>query len=163
MKPSVLPNGPPTRLPSSLLPPENFELTLVTNNVIGDGRCGTIFSVSTPTICGLSSQAAKSGVELAHLPELVIKVANDDHVEDLENDASMYEEMESLQSVAIPHCYGWFQADIEPGWASISGSLTPPSDPNVKSSQRTRPRRLSLLVLERMGNLLPLGERIEDR
>ena len=29
----------------------------------------------------------------------------------------MYEEMESLQGgVAIPHYYGWFEAELEPTW-----------------------------------------------
>lgn len=48
------------------------------------------------------------------LPELVIKVADPDRLEDLAHEASMYDEMESLQGVAIPRCYGWFEGTLKP-------------------------------------------------
>jgi hypothetical protein len=94
---------------------------------------------------------------LPFLPSLVIKVADQAHIEDLATEASMYEEMESLHGLAIPRYYGWFEAELEPTWTVdlSSGETETPASP--------RSSRLSLLLLERMGPLLPIGERIPDR
>lgn len=158
LKRSVLPDGPPPRLPSTLPPPGNLQLSLSVEDLIGDGRCGTVFS-TYPSLLLDPSNNPMAVLEpgLPYLPSLVIKVADQAHIEDLATEASMYEEMESLQGVAIPRYYGWFEAELEPTWTvdlSSSETETPTS---------TRPSRLSLLLLERMGPLLPIGERLPDR
>ncbi|KAF8810319.1 hypothetical protein BYT27DRAFT_7231974 [Phlegmacium glaucopus] len=160
-KPSRLPDGPPSRLPSTLPPNGSLQLTLSAETVIGDGRCGNVFSTSLSCLADLSavsSEVLKPG--LPYLPELVIKVADSAHVEDLASEASMYDEMESLQGISIPRCYGWFEADLDPKqWTYFS---TPLFLENFGQKQPTM-KRLSVLLLERVGQLLPLGQRIPDR
>ncbi|KIM41468.1 hypothetical protein M413DRAFT_445466 [Hebeloma cylindrosporum] len=158
LKRSVLPDGPPCRLPSTLPPPGNLQLSLFVEELIGDGRCGTVFSTHPDLLLDLSNKSVEVlEPGLPYLPSLVIKVADHAHVEDLAAEASIYEEMENLQGVAIPRYYGWFEAELEPTWTvdfNPSKTETAPS---------TAPGRLSLLLLERMGPLLPIGERLSDR
>jgi len=155
LKRSVLPDGPPPRLPSTLPPPGNLELSLSVDDLIGEGRCGTVFSTYLSLLLDPSNEPVE--VLEPYLPSLVIKVADQAHIEDLATEASMYEEMENLQGVAIPRYYGWFEAELEPAWTvdSRSGENEAPTS--------THSGRLSLLLLERMGPLLPIGERLPDR
>jgi len=89
----------------------------------------------------------------------VIKVADEERVYDLANEASMYDEMESLQGVVIPRCYGWFEAELEDDSVPVNdiGQATD------SRSREVRQRKLSVLLLERVGGHLPLGEPLPDR
>ena len=158
LKRSVLPDGPPRRLPSTLPPPGNLQLSLSVEDLIGEGRCGTVFSTNPSLLLDPSNKPVdvlEPG--LPYLPSLVIKVADQARIEDLAIEASMYEEMETLQGVAIPRYYGWFEAQLDPTWTV---DMTPGETETPTSISSGR---LSLLLLERMGPLLPIGERLPDR
>jgi len=158
LKRSVLPDGPPPSLPSTLPPPGDLQLSLSVEDLIGEGRCGTVFSTYPSLLLDPSNKPVEVlEPGLPYLPSLVIKVADQAHIEDLATEASMYEEMENLQGVAIPRYYGWFEAELEPTWTVDlrSGENETPTS--------THSGRLSLLLLERMGPLLPIGERLPDR
>lgn len=71
-------------------------------------------------------------------------------------EASMYEEMESLQGVGIPRCYGWFEVDMDPCYVTPINILNKPPD------LYNRPNTLSILLLERAGGRLPLQSPIID-
>ncbi|KAF8153084.1 hypothetical protein B0H34DRAFT_91282 [Crassisporium funariophilum] len=101
-KPSALADGPPMRLVSTLPSPGCLQLTLSAKELIGDGRCGRVFATSLSHLCDSSDITVNSAL----LPELVIKVASRDHVANLAKEASMYQEIESLQGIAIPRFYG---------------------------------------------------------
>lgn len=157
MKPSLRPDGPPARIPSELPPPGNFQVNASILDILGSGRCGSVLEVDISSIT--DADGPNLGLicppELC-LPELVLKVADAAHLEDLANEASMYDEMESLQGVAIPRCYGWFEGTVQPFQRLIT------DDPEAPVPAH-RSRRVSALLLEKMGGMLPVGERLPDR
>lgn len=160
LQPSILPDGPPLRLPSSLPPAGTIQLTLAVKNIVGEGRCGSVYSTSLSRLLDLSDKSVDiSEPDLPFLPGLVIKVADQARLEDLANEASMYDEMECLQGVAIPLCYGWLEADIDRRWQIPSTS----TDNTKLFGSNFRSNRLSILLLERVGELVPLGDRLLDR
>ncbi|KAF4612894.1 hypothetical protein D9613_011116 [Agrocybe pediades] len=149
IQPSILPNGPPERLASTLPPPGNFELTISLDEMIGDGRCGKVYTTSLLHLVDPSSSSLADIINpgLPYLPSLVIKVADQDRVDDLANEASVYDEMESLQGVVIPRCYGWFEVEV-------AGRAMRSNDGSLK---------ISILLFERVGGHLPVGETLPDR
>ncbi|KDR77255.1 hypothetical protein GALMADRAFT_246561 [Galerina marginata CBS 339.88] len=166
LQPSVLPDGPPARLPSVLPPAGDLQLTISIMDLIGNGRCGSVYSTSLPHLQDRATSNPPCDNPLpilSYLPELVVKVADEAHVDDLASEASMYDEMEVLQGVAIPRCYGWFEGELGP--LTMAPAANPSKcEPETKIAQRRNvPTRLSILVLERVGEHLPLGERIPDR
>ena len=52
---------------------------------------------------------------LGHLPSLVLKVGRFKHRAEITREAWFYDEMESLQGVVVPRCYGWFEAELTEG------------------------------------------------
>lgn len=153
------PDGPPERPPSKLPPPGNWSLSLSVGEIIGRGRCGTIFTTS------LSRLSDPDGAEVPpappYLPELVVKVANPNHRDLLTKEAEFYYEMESLQGMSIPRCYGWFEVDLEDGMiiAEMDDEYAD-SDSDSDKKQDPITRTLLLLLLEKLGDRLPLGQRI---
>ncbi|EPQ52942.1 hypothetical protein GLOTRDRAFT_46075 [Gloeophyllum trabeum ATCC 11539] len=128
----------PARPPSSLPEPGDAVLDITVAGQLGQGRVGTVhiadvWSCSVPV----------------DIPPLVVKVANRDFCDNLSKEAWMYEEMESLQGVAIPRCYGYSVSEIPPhmkvlGWDRVATTKLP----------------ISILLLERVGGHLPLGKPI---
>ncbi|PPR03404.1 hypothetical protein CVT24_012529 [Panaeolus cyanescens] len=154
-KPSLLPDGPPARKPSQLPPPGQLKAQISAQELIGDGRCGTVYSTNILDIYDPQQQNLTIwNPKAPSLPNLVIKIADFDRLDDMEHEAGVYDEMESLQGIAIPRCYGWFEAELPNAWAV----------PEQDTAQYPKiPRKLSVLLLERMGGHLPLGERLPDR
>ncbi|EPQ52941.1 hypothetical protein GLOTRDRAFT_95006 [Gloeophyllum trabeum ATCC 11539] len=105
---------------------------------LGQGRVGAVHVV----------EIRSCSIPVA-VPPLVVKVANRDFCDKLSKEAWMYEEMEALQGVAIPRCYGYFLSEIPPhtkvlGWDRVATTKLP----------------ISILLLERLGDHLRLGEPI---
>ncbi|PBK82834.1 hypothetical protein ARMGADRAFT_686885 [Armillaria gallica] len=92
---------PPPRLPSRLPPPGEHTLTLNINGRIDEGRVGMIYSVVV--------DASASSATESHIPPLVVKICVPGQTSDMLNEAASYDEMEVLQGVCIPRCYGLFQ------------------------------------------------------
>ncbi|TFK29451.1 hypothetical protein FA15DRAFT_752583 [Coprinopsis marcescibilis] len=127
----VLANGPPSRKPSQLPEPASNVLTLRLGDVLGSGQCAQVLAAEALRLTGPHLRLLYP--QSPHLPELVVKFAHPDRADALAHEAAMYEEMEILQGVSIPRCYGLF------------------TDSTV-----------SVLLLERMGGLLPLGDTLPE-
>lgn len=100
----TLPSAPP-RPPSSL--PQQCNLTLRTfiAEYLGSGRTGLVYALRSPF---LSDAAITS-------PDLVFKFARSHRCADLYRESWFYDEMECLQGVAVPRCFGLFEATIPDG------------------------------------------------
>lgn len=96
--PPVLPIIPPSRLPE----PGNITLQLRPTLHIATGRCGVAFEVDVVSI----------SCPEAFMPPLIIKVSRRGFQEELRLESRAYKEMESIQGVAVPRCYGLFQATL---------------------------------------------------
>ncbi|KAH8110961.1 hypothetical protein DFH11DRAFT_1618065 [Phellopilus nigrolimitatus] len=55
-------------------------------------------------------------IENAMFPRLCIKIALPGKSYRLSKEAWCYEEMEKLQGIAIPRCFGWSEAELGTGW-----------------------------------------------
>lgn len=89
--------------------------------------------------------------------------------------------MESLQGVALARCYGLFEADVPSssqsdhksvrlppnGWTVLDEDESPDkyvdAEPHPRLTElRERRDRLSVLVLEQLGNGIPVGKPISS-
>lgn len=145
----VLPSGPPKRPQSQLPPPATNELTVAIAEEVGQGRCSTVLAVHALRLTDPNDRA----VRLLHpnapyLPDLVVKIAGASHEDALNHEAAMYREMEYLQGSSIPRAYGLFTVELSPD--------------TVIPSYTTTPKTLSVLLLERVGEPLPLGRAIPE-
>lgn len=150
----VLPNGPPARLPSKLPAPGAYALAVSLDKCLGDGRCGTTFAVETLQLSASKGSSQKiRNPQFPYFPDLALKVASGERVKGLQNEAAIYDEMESLQGISVPRCYGLFTAELGPNIAIPSDKTSPTSD---------HPRQISILLLERVGEALPLGNNLPE-
>ena len=111
-----------------------------------------------------------------HLPPLVLEVGRIKGRAEIAREAWFYDEMESLQGVVLPRCYGWFEAELAGGqtfgsWysAGSKSSRTEKSNPEwrFKNSNRLRGMShsrnfVSVLLLERLNDTLPVGIPLSD-
>jgi hypothetical protein len=76
--------------------------------------------------------------------------------------------MESLQGSCIPNCYGLFQADIERDWIVKGWDKEEILDDQAGGhydSRNSPPKSrhcISVLLLERLGDLLPRGPELSE-
>ncbi|KAF8520642.1 hypothetical protein BU17DRAFT_46477 [Hysterangium stoloniferum] len=157
------PDGVWVRPPSNFPAPSNGTLRVTVNDQLGQGRIGTVYSVDI-----------KSPRDGPHIPPLVIKVSNRYRSPKLAREAWFYEEMEHLQGVCIARCYGFFQEDT-PDSASNKvidtfedwedrmkeelSCYTP--DPAAHLTFVRKHHLISVLVLERLGEHIPIGIPLE--
>ncbi|KAJ4496841.1 hypothetical protein C8R41DRAFT_980080 [Lentinula lateritia] len=128
----------PIRPPSALPPPGDLTLETNLSTFLGSGRTGIVYSLENAVLSDSTH----------FLPELVFKFARLHRCADLYREAWFYEEMECLQGVAIPRCYGLFEAEIPPGWMLKLIKLI------ILRSTRNK---LCILVEERLGGHLSIG------
>ncbi|KAJ3558714.1 hypothetical protein NM688_g754 [Phlebia brevispora] len=160
---------PPARLPSKLPPPGNLHLRVMLGKRISHGRVGVVYEAT------VSSE--ESSPELASYvhPPLVAKISRHKHCEDLEHEVYYYEELESLQGVVLPRCYGLFQTRIRHGLSVIppdsdseepagkgSCNLEDTDGEFVPAVAEPAPKTISgivsVILLERLGGHLPVGK-----
>ncbi|KAF8530521.1 hypothetical protein BU17DRAFT_36102 [Hysterangium stoloniferum] len=174
----VRPDGFWVRPPSKLPAPGNGTLRVNVKDQLGQGRVGTVYSVDI-----LSPE------ERPHIPPLVIKVSDRYRSAKLAREAWFYEEMEHLQGVSIGRCYSFFQIELTeecevPNWRKISEESAEEADEEERCSLRDSDRRrrraafftpnpaahltfvrkhhlISVLVLEQLGDHLPVGVTLE--
>lgn len=182
---SVRDKVPPPRPPSMLPTPGHLSLHLQIHDKIGRGRAGGVYSVTI--------DFEKSSPEIATLaiPPLVAKISRPGQHTRLEHEAYYYEEMECIQGVVIPRCYGFFTGDIpadvslfppieeSSNDSSVGGAASDESASHDKCDQRSykpspgdnqRPYEpsscgripVSMLLLERLGDRLPIGKKLPD-
>jgi hypothetical protein len=117
-------------------------------------------------------------------PPLIAKIAMKGKHEDLLREASIYNDLEQLQGMVIPRCFGYFDVEAREGedcipWQAWQASMDRKcSDPQVFDSTREVQEgheatasagdkksgiyRFSVLLLERLGDKLPVGARLPD-
>lgn len=66
-----------------------------------------VYEVLNPTLVHESTSAGD-----VEFPPLVIKIAARTKNKNLAREAWFYDEMQTLQGVVIPRCYGWFEAQL---------------------------------------------------
>lgn len=167
-----------------LPPPGHLSLHLHIHDKIGRGRAGGVY--------GVTIDFDKSSPEIATLaiPPLVAKISRPGQHTRVQHEAYYYEEMECIQGVVIPRCYGFFTGDVP-----VDFSLVPPIEnssrdstrddaaPNEGTSNDERDQRsdessprdqrsyepspggripVSMLLLERLGDRLPVGKKLPD-
>ena len=147
--------------------------------MLNKGRTGLIYeTVATST----------DGQGNAILPSLVVKIARCTKNKRIAREAWFYDEMQTLQGVVVPRCYGCFEAKIpdncsfipwtEDGLSSDTQQITVPDEEFFSTRQLgafnenahdllTRledSRTITLLVLEKLGEpFLPVGVPIPDQ
>lgn len=161
---SLLPE-PPTRPPTSLPPPRDVTLHTSIAQYLGSGRTGLVYTLSNASLSDPHTT----------LPDVVFKIARPHRCADLYRESWFYAEMECLQGVAVPRCYGLFEADIPDGCAvrlpdklrfletkeseSPDANIDQIPDPRILDLRSTR-NKLFILVLERLGGRLPIEKPI---
>lgn len=151
---------PPPRIPSSLPPPGDLRMAIVLGDRLGSGRSGVVFAATI--------DHANSSPELSELvtPPLAVKVSRQGHHESVLHDAFYYEEMECLQGVVIPRYYGSFQGCVSEG-ASLcqSGDVKGREQLEIASedSGKEKSNSFCILIMEKLGGLIPVGERLPDK
>ncbi|KAK7681692.1 hypothetical protein QCA50_015039 [Cerrena zonata] len=143
----------PLRRPSELPEPGTLKLQLSLGRKLGSGRVARVYEATV--------DYANSSPELQQmiLPPLAVKVSRRYDARHLAKEAYYYDEMECLHGSVIPRYYGFYQTEIPPDL-----ELRPWKRDSVRSkSKRTpRPTKLSILIMERLGGLMPLGEDLPD-
>lgn len=112
-----VPNPDPVDTGLHDLPPN---LTINLGECIGHGRSGLIFKVQVEPVAPIapvepSSPSGSSGISTPSttaLPALVAKIGRQHFNKWLLREAWFYEEMQSLQGLVIPRCYGLYSALI---------------------------------------------------
>ncbi|KAJ3558719.1 hypothetical protein NM688_g752 [Phlebia brevispora] len=160
---------PPPRLPSKLPPPGNLHLRILLGKHISHGRVGVVYEAS------VSSKDSSPDAASYALPPLVAKISRHKHCEDLEHEFYYYEELESLQGVVVPRCYGLFQTRVRHGLSVIPPELEEdahkdnpgPTDAGfVPAPAEPAPKMIagivSVMLLERLGGHLPVGKPLPE-
>lgn len=143
-------------------PRGNLHLRLALDQRLSYGRCGVAYSVN---VC--ASQSSQEVLALS-IPPLVAKISRPGRNEDLEHEVYNYDELESLQGIVVPRCYGLFSGTVPKG-----SSLIPEVDDEITDSKpfdqngSREPKRItgaiSILLVERLGEHLPVGEPLPGR
>jgi len=159
--------GPFTPRPPSTLPePGDLHVQLILGEEKGWGRSSFVHEADVLPTTTLP----------AHLPPLVLKVARSKRRAEIAREAWFYDELECLQGVVLPRCYGWFEAELAEGQsfgpstrATRRSSDTEESNPEWRfknSKQLTEMSHsrnyVSVLLLEKMGGKLPIGVPLGD-
>ncbi|KAI0060224.1 hypothetical protein BV25DRAFT_1828045, partial [Artomyces pyxidatus] len=159
----------PERLPSRLPPPGTARLAGCLGRFIGDGNSGIVFELDTLQLDG--APPAQGTV-----PRLVVKIARSNRLAALARESWFYDEMECLQGSSIARCYGWFEVELSSGQIVPAWSEHPAEDPRDRDhaldldrtvhpdqlKRNTRRDILSVLVLEMLGDRMPLSRLSSD-
>ena len=178
-----LPERKPPQCPPSALPPDgNLTLSCVLDESVGNGSSGVVYGTKSQDVRGPAGAEVKiqalPSEDGYRLPQLVLKMGRQQRCANLAREAWFYEDMECLQGVAVPRCYGLFSAKIP----TVQQSLLRPwnyesardtdfmpslnwRDPLLDSRLRallSEHETLYVLVLEKLGGKLPINEPISD-
>ncbi|GJJ15371.1 hypothetical protein Clacol_009647 [Clathrus columnatus] len=144
-------DGFPIRPPSNLPPSGNEHLLIALGEVLGSGRVGTVHHATLLT-------------HHTELPPLIIKVSQHKWSENMEKEAWFYKELEQLQEIAIPRCYGFFQVHIEEGSEVLTWKVDSTAEYNGRNQtpeHPSNPTLLSILLLECLGERMPLRQPLD--
>lgn len=125
--------------------------------MLGYGRSGSVFAVDVFSEAHGDLQKTDTG--FGGLPELVLKISRGENPSSLAIEAAFYDEMESIQGIAIPRCYGLFEAECDIDWLADVDDAVDMSDStaSTETSNGTSTKKpLFALLLERLGGKIPL-------
>ena len=144
----------PSPRPSSLPPPGHLQLELTLASKLGSGRVGDVYALDDSK----TEISAPSDSDVFVHP-LVVKVGGKDTSlsTDLAREAWNYEEMECIQGVAIPRCYGIFQAKVSEDVMQVK-----PWFEKGHTETMVQNALISVLVLERVGGHLAIPKKLSD-
>lgn len=100
------------RPPSQLPPPGHSRLSFSIGKPLGAGKSGSVHEVLNPT---WEAPVQESSLATGHLPPLVAKICWPNRCHSIVREGWFYEEMECLQGIAIPRCYGCFELKLSKG------------------------------------------------
>ncbi|KAF9503796.1 hypothetical protein BS47DRAFT_1402055 [Hydnum rufescens UP504] len=154
------------RPPSTLPETGDLHVQLILAEEKGCGRSSFVHEVNVLPATTLP----------AHLPPLVLKVARSKRRAEIAREAWFYDELECLQGVVLPRCYGWFEAELAEGQSfgpstRATRRSSDSEDSNLEwrfedSKQLTEMSHsrdyVSVLLLEKMGGKLPIGVPLGD-
>ena len=144
----------PSPRPSSLPPPGHLQLELTLASKLGSGRVGHVYALDDSKT---KISAPPNSDVFVH--PLVVKVGGREQSlsMDLAKEAWNYEEMEYIQGVAIPRCYGIFQARLPE-----DGMQVKPWFDKGHTETTVQNALISVLVLERVGGHLTMPKKLSD-
>ena len=149
-------SSPPARpvRPSSLPPPGHLQLELTLASKLGSGRVGHVYALDDSK----TKISASSNSDVFVHP-LVVKVGgrHPSLSTDLEKEAWNYGEMECIQGVVIPRCYGIFQARLPE-----DGMQVKPWSDKGHAETTVQNALISVLVLERVGGHLAMPMKLSE-
>lgn len=134
--------------------PPRVSLQATVGDLLGEGSTGIVCNLLAVTSLQDQHQSP---------PALVMKFARLNRRKALYHEAWVYDEMETIQGVVIPRCYGYFEATI----SSVSLLRSRFRDPDAASGdyEWPHPEKLCILLLERLGGpiSLPLEENVDAK
>jgi hypothetical protein len=153
------------RPPSALPEPGTIHAHLALGEKRGSGRSSIVHNV----------ELLPPHIPPGHLPPLVLKVGRLKRRAEIATESWFYDEMECLQGVVLPRCYGWFEAELVDGqsfgswYTAGDSSRTENSNPEWRFEESERLTEMShsrnfvsVLLLERLGETLPVGVPLSD-
>lgn len=170
----------PPRPPSQLPAPRQQQLEDTLGQPLGHGRSSVVYALEDVNILGLEPETA------VQVPPLVVKMARPYRLPWLTREAWLYEDMESLQGSVVPYCYGMFSMELGslldessalrfsiPALDKHPVAIDRDNDKELKYFERhgmhplfeeqlKRRDVLSVLILERLGGMLPLGKKVSQ-
>lgn len=168
----------PSRPLSQLPTPCQQQLEATLGQPLGYGRSSVVYSLEDVRIPGLEPGTV--------VPPLVVKIARLHRLPWLTREAWFYEDMECLQGSVVPYCYGMFEMELgnqldessNPRFSIPALDKHPvPIDAHndteleyfechgvhpLFENQIKRRDTLSVLILERVGGMLPLGKKVSQ-
>lgn len=106
------PNGPLPRPPSKLPPPAHATLSFKLGRRMASGMTGVVYEAIDVRIAPSPDHGTKP---TGYLPPLVVKIGRSNRCMSMGREAWFYNEMESLQGIAIARCYGCFELELQRG------------------------------------------------
>ncbi|KAH8091765.1 hypothetical protein BXZ70DRAFT_1010964 [Cristinia sonorae] len=136
----------PHRLPPSRLPPAgNMHLTLRLGQMLGYGAVGRIFSAA------FDHDRSDTSLTNMLFPPLVVKVSSPEMTGALLAEAQNYANMESLQGVTVPYCYGVYVAELPKGSEFLPWQLKVSDENDIDTTKGFSTNLVSILIMERTG------------
>ena len=148
------------RPPSTLPEPGTIHAHLALGDKRGSGRSSIVHNV----------EFAPAQILPGHLPPLVLKIGRSNRRAEIAYEAWFYDELECLQGVVLPRCYGWFEAELSKGqtfgaWSQASENRLESEESEYEEGftgllgEMSQSRNyVSVFLLEKLGEPLPFDE-----
>lgn len=107
------PNGTPKLQHSQLPSSSSATLRIKLGEKIGDGMTGIVYEAIVLSIT--HPDGSDDNVPTGYLPPLVVKVGRLNRSASMVREAWFYEDMEPIQGIAVPRCYGCFELKVPRG------------------------------------------------